>query len=115
MAAALDQTRAPAAQAPRDADMRDDLDRLTDVETLIRDVALLATREVKGAVAAVERAAEQIEERAHQPADHARRAVRKNPLGACAAAAGAGFMAAKRPDHLTRTVERLSRSFGGGD
>lgn len=93
MANTSDQTLARLQGAKDDGDVREDLDRLRrDMETLVRDVSVLAKREVKDGVAAVEGAADQVEAHANQLADHARSEVRKNPLGSCAAAAGAGFV-----------------------
>ncbi len=70
------------------AALREDLSRLSD------DVKTLAKSGVKRGVARVENAAEEASEQVEMIADRTRGYVRDNPLAACGAAIGAGFVLA---------------------
>lgn len=75
------------------ADVKEDLAALrSDLEKLIGDVAKLAKERVgDGIGGSTAKLADAVDENVSEIADKARDYVRENPLGACAAAAAAGF------------------------
>jgi ElaB/YqjD/DUF883 family membrane-anchored ribosome-binding protein len=80
------------ASSGADADLKEDLAALrADLEKLIEDVGKLARARVHEGVDSTARLRDAVDENIGEATDKARDYVRANPLGACAAAAAAGF------------------------
>ncbi len=74
-------------------DLQTDIaDLKSDVQRLIKDMSAVVGNKVHHEAKSVEHLAHLAEERTGELADHARAEVRRNPLGACALAAGLGLV-----------------------